>query len=232
MVYASKEKQPAEHDRLADGHDDPIRRRAFESGSFAGVFARFERNAEIFGEDQPADHFYRVISGGVRIVKLVSDGRRQITSFCLPGDMFGFEDSVHRFCAETVSESNILIRKRNPSLARSMDDPRMVQQLWTQAVAQLQRAQHHVLLLGRKTAQERLADFLLDMVDRGVRQDGVIELPMSRQDIADYLGLTIETVSRTLTQLARDQIISIPASRRIVVRNRSALERISETYAA
>ena len=210
-AYARKEEQPAGHDR------------------FAGVFARFERNAEIFGEDQPADHFYRVISGGVRIVKLVSDGRRQITSFCLPGDMFGFEDSVHRFCAETVSESNILIRKRNPSLARSMDDPRMVQQLWTQAVVQLQRAQHHVLLLGRKTAQERLADFLLDMVDRGGRQDGAIELPMSRQDIADYLGLTIETVSRTLTQLARDQIISIPAARRIVVRNRSALEEISES---
>src|SRR5215204_3889153 len=153
--------------------------RSPDSGSFAGVFAEFERNAEIFADGQTADRFYRVISGGVRILKFAIDGRRQIIGFYLPGDMFGFEDRVHRFCAEAVSETRILIRKRDPSFARSTDDPKMPPQLWAHAIMQLQRTQHHIVLLGRKNAQERLATFLLDMAERAIRHDDAIELPMS-----------------------------------------------------
>ena len=107
----------------------------------------------------------------------------------------------------------------------------MVNQLWAQTMAHLQRAQHHILLLGRKSAQERIATFLLDMADR-LSRSGDMELPMSRQDIADYLGLTIETVSRTLTQLERDGFIAIPASRRIVLRDRAALDVMDDSLAA
>jgi CRP/FNR family nitrogen fixation transcriptional regulator len=95
----------------------------------------------------------------------------------------------------------------------------------------LQRARNHMLLLGRKNAQERIATFLLDMAER-LSLSGEVELPMSRQDIADYLGLTIETVSRTLTQLERDGLISIPSSRRIVFRNRAALDVMNDSLAA
>ena len=104
-------------------------------------------------------------------------------------------------------------------------------ELWMQARLELQRAQHHILLLGRKNAQERIAAFLMDMMDRLSRR-GDLELPMPRQDIADYLGLTIETVSRTLTQLERDGVIAIPGNRRIVFRDRAALDLMNDSMAA
>jgi CRP/FNR family nitrogen fixation transcriptional regulator len=192
----------------------------------------FGRNAEIFGEDEPADYFYKVVTGAVRISKLMSDGRRQIGAFYLPGEIFGLEtDEAHAFSAEAIGDSQVLVVKRSAFLSRATRDCAMVTEIWTQTMTHLQRARNHMLLLGRKNAQERIATFLLDMAER-LSLSGEVELPMSRQDIADYLGLTIETVSRTLTQLERDGLISIPSSRRIVFRNRAALDVMNDSLAA
>ncbi len=192
----------------------------------------FGRNVEVFGEGDPAEYLYKVVSGAVRICKLMSDGRRQIGAFYLPGDMFGLEtDEVHNFSAEAIDDSRILVVKRSAFLAEAARECAVVTELLTETMGHLQRAQIHMLLLGRKNAQERIAAFLLDMASR-LSRTGEIELPMSRQDIADYLGLTIETVSRTLTQLERDGLIGIPASRRIVFRNRAALDVMNDCLAA
>jgi CRP/FNR family nitrogen fixation transcriptional regulator len=197
-----------------------------------GTFMSFARNAEIFGEDEPADYFYKVVSGAVRISKLLSDGRRQIGAFYLPGDVFGLEtEDSHGFSAEAIGDSRILVVKRSAFLAKAMHDCRMVAEIWKQTMTHLHRAQNHMLLLGRKNAQERIVTFLLEMAAR-LSLTGEVELPMSRQDIADYLGLTIETVSRTLTQLERDGLIAIPASRRIVFRDRAALDVMNDSLAA
>jgi CRP/FNR family nitrogen fixation transcriptional regulator len=197
-----------------------------------GAPVNFERNAEVYGEGEPAEYLYKLVSGAVRVSKLMSDGRRQIGAFCLPGDFFGMEaDDEHHFSAEAVADSIILVVKRSGFIAKAAHDPRMVDALLLGAVAQLQRTQDHMLLLGRKNAQERLASFLLEMAAR-LSHNAAVELPMSRQDIADYLGITIETVSRTLAQLERDGVISMPISRRILLRDRAALDEMNDCVAA
>jgi CRP/FNR family nitrogen fixation transcriptional regulator len=186
----------------------------------------FGRDEEIFGEGETADYLYKVISGTVRTYKILADGRRQIGAFYLPGDMFGFEaGDEHTFSAEAIAESKVLVMKRNTIFALAQRDNDVARQLWTLTGRELQRMQKHVMLL-IKTAQERVVGFLLEMADRA-HGGNEVELPMSRQDIADYLGLTIETVSRTLTQLATTAVIEVPSSRRIVLRNRATLARLN-----
>ena len=186
----------------------------------------FTRNAEIYGENEPAEYLYKVVSGAVRTYKVLNDGRRQIGSFYLPGDIFGLEiGDEHTFSAEAVADCKVLVIKRSALVALAGRDNDVARQLWTMAAAELQRAQDHIMLL-IKTAQERVAGFLLEMASRSPGTSEV-ELPMSRQDIADYLGLTIETVSRTLTQLENSGAIAVPASRRIVLRSRGALSRLN-----
>jgi len=186
----------------------------------------FARNAEIYGENEPADYLYKVISGAVRTYKVLNDGRRQIGSFYLPGDIFGLEvGDEHSFSAEAVADCKVLVIKRSALVALAGRDTEVARQLWTMAAAELQRAQDHVMLL-IKTAQERVAGFLVEMSSRNAGASEV-DLPMSRQDIADYLGLTIETVSRTLTQLENSGAIAVPTSRRIVLRSRGALNRLN-----
>jgi CRP/FNR family nitrogen fixation transcriptional regulator len=197
-----------------------------------GATMIYERDAEIFAEDEPAEYIYKVVSGAVRFSKLMSDGRRQIGAFYLPGDVFGLEtEGLHSFSAEAVSRSEIQFVKRIAFLAEATRDRTLVQKIWSKTAEHLQRAQAHMLLLGRKNAQERIVGFLLDMSARQV-SSGPVELSMSRQDIADYLGLTIETVSRTLTQLERDGVISIPVARRIVLRDRTTLDEMNDCWTA
>lgn len=186
----------------------------------------FARNAEIYGEDEPAEYLYKVISGAVRTYRVLHDGRRQIGAFLLPGDMFGLEAGAsHASSAEAIADSVVLVIKRSAVVALAERDPEVARQMWTLTAQELGRAQNHMLVLVRN-AQERIAAFLLEMAERRPAADSV-ELPMSRQDIADYLGLTIETVSRTLTQLEAEAAIALPTSRRVVLRNRSALNRLN-----
>jgi CRP-like cAMP-binding protein len=187
----------------------------------------FARNTEVYGEHDPADYVYRVIGGAVRAYKMLSDGRRQVGAFYLPGDVFGLEpDDRHACSAEAISDSRILIIKRRALIALAEQDKRAASELIALTRRELQRSQDHVLLLV-KTAQERVASFLLEMARRSPHANGAIELPMSRQDIADYLGLTIETVSRTLTSLQNAAAIALPSSRRVVLRNRGVLNRLN-----
>jgi CRP-like cAMP-binding protein len=190
-----------------------------------GAPMSFPRNAEIYGENEPAEYLYKVISGTVRTYKVLADGRRQIGAFYLPGDIFGLETGdEHAFSAEAVCDCKVLVLKRSALVARAAHDNDIARQLWSLTARELKRAQNHLLLL-IQTAHERVAGFLLEMAERASTGNAV-ELPMSRQDIADYLGLTIETVSRTLTSLENAAAIEVPTSRRIVLRNRSALRRL------
>ena len=197
-----------------------------DSFDLMGAAMPFARNTEIYGENEPADYFYKVLSGTVRTYKVLSDGRRQIGAFYLPGDIFGFETGdEHAFSAEAISNAKVLVIKRSTVTALAARDHSVAHQLLGLTSRELGRAQNHIMLL-IKTAQERVAGFLLEMAER-FPPGRPIELPMSRQDIADYLGLTIETVSRTFTQLVQSGTIVLETSRRILFRNRAALSRLN-----
>jgi CRP/FNR family nitrogen fixation transcriptional regulator len=197
-----------------------------------GARLHFDRNAEIFAEGEPTDYVYRVVRGAVRTCKLMSDGRRHIGAFYLAGDVFGLEaGDSHGFSAEAVTACEIVLVRRSAILAVCARDGAAAAQFLEHAALHLQRAHDRMLLLARKSAQERVADFLLEMSVRSPHASG-LDLPMCRQDIADYLGLTIETVSRTLTALERQGTIGIPVSRRITLRDRAALEYMNDRLAA
>ena len=191
-----------------------------------GASMSFARNAEIYGENEPAEYLYKLVSGSVRTSKMLNDGRRQIGAFYLPGDIFGLEvGSEHALAAEAITDAKVIVVKRSAVEALAARDSEVARQLRAMTGRELQRMQHHILLLIR-SAKERVAGFLLEMAAR-VKCNDEIELPMSRQDIADYLGLTIETVSRTLRILENSAAIALPNSRRIVLRNHSALCRLN-----
>jgi CRP/FNR family transcriptional regulator, nitrogen fixation regulation protein len=193
-----------------------------QSMQLMGATMSYPRNSEIFGENEPADYLYKVVSGSVRTYKILSDGRRQVGGFYLPGDIFGLEFAdEHTLSAEAITDAKVLVIKRSALTALARHDASVAQQLFNLTGRELHRVQDRILLL-IKSAQERVASFLLEMSERA-SQNNTIELPMSRQDIADYLGLTIETVSRTLSSLETAAAIEVSTSRRIVLRNRAAL---------
>ena len=215
---ASMLDQPREFAAAADALD--------QSMQLMGAVMAYPRNTEIFGENEPADYLYKVVSGSVRTYKILSDGRRQIGGFYLPGDIFGLEFADdHTLSAEAITDAKIVVVKRSAINGLAGRDAAVARQLFTLTGRELHRVQDRILLL-IKSAQERVASFLLEMSAR-VAGANAIELPMSRQDIADYLGLTIETVSRTLTSLEDCAAIEVPTSRRIVLRNRPALSRMN-----
>ncbi len=189
-----------------------------------GFSMRFDRDEEIFGEGESADFVYKVVAGAARSFRILSDGRRQITGFHLPGDVFGLETAAeHRASAEAICDADITLVRRTALERLVGADVGAARQLWALTAADLDRSREHMLLLGRKSAAERVVSFLLDMAARAPAESGV-ELPMSRLDMADYLGLTIETVSRTMTQLEREHAITIRAARHIVLHRGAALD--------
>ena len=161
----------------------------------------YGKDEQIFGENEPADYVYQVTLGAVRSYKLLLDGRRQIGAFHLVGDIFGLETAaVHRFTAEAIVRTKVRLVKRQSLALIAEQDVLVVRDLLDTTTTTLQHAQDHMLLLGRKNALERVAAFLLEM-DKRLAIAGFFALPMNRRDIADYLGLTLETVSRALHQL-------------------------------
>ncbi len=192
-----------------------------------GAAKSYSRNAEIYGENEPAEYLYKVISGAVRTYKILSDGRRQVEGFYLPGDIFGLEfGDEHTLSAEAIADANVLVIKRSMLTALATHDAGVARELFALAGYEVQRMRERVLTL-IKTAQERVVGFLFEMAER-VPAGNAVELAMSRQDIADYLGLTIETVSRTLSSLEHSAAIELPTSRRcIVLRNRTALSHMN-----
>lgn len=183
-------------------------------------------------EGEPANAFFNITAGTAKLFKLLPDGRRQITGFVGVGHFLGLAvSSTYAFSAEAIDPVRYC-RFSRPRLRTLLDDfPAMEHRLLQVASNELVAAQEQMLLLGRKTARERLASFLMAQSRQGsVCQSarGRFALPMTRGDIADYLGLTIETVSRTLTKLRGEGMIEIPSSTDIVIRNREGLESLAE----
>ena len=190
-----------------------------------GVLMEFAPNSEIYTLDDPADHIYKVVSGAVRTCRMLDDGRRHIGAFYLRGDVFGFESgSKHTFSCEAVCHSTIRMISCN-ALDRANGQGRSNgMQLLSIAAREMHRAQMQSSLLV-KTASERVASFLLQMSAYNVGP-ATFQLPMGRQDIADHLGLTIETVSRIFTQMEESGVILRTPLRHILVRDKQALEQM------
>src|SRR4051794_36142334 len=169
------------------------------------VECEYPKSSEIFGASEPAEYVYQVIEGAVRTYQLLSDGRRQIGAFHLVGDVFGLEfNDHHRFSAEAVTLTKVRLVKRQSLERFAQSNIATMLSLLTMTNTNLQHTEDHMLLLGRKTALERVAAFLVEMEGRSAAA-GVLALPMSRLDIADYLGLTLETVSRALAVLKKKE---------------------------
>src|SRR4051812_39096534 len=183
----------------------------------------YRKDEEIYGEDEPAEYVYQVVRGAVRTYRLLSDGRRQIGAFLLPGDVFGLESgTAHRLAAEAIIDTTVRLVKRRSLEQAAGTDVQVARKLWTMTAGELRHAEDHMLLLGRKNAMERVANFLLGM-DRRLAVAGMMALPMCRRDIGDYLGLTLETVSRALSQLHGEGVLGFSGARQIVLRNRQRL---------
>jgi CRP/FNR family transcriptional regulator, nitrogen fixation regulation protein len=192
------------------------------AGLIATEFS-YRKDEEIYGEDEPAEYVYQVISGAVRSYKLLSDGRRQIGTFHLPGDVFGLESGAsHRLAAEAIIDTTVRLVKRRSLERAAGSDVGVARRLWAITASELRHAEDHMLLLGQKTAMERVASFLLEM-DGRLAVAGMMALPMCRRDIGDYLGLTLETVSRALSQLQTQGILGFSGVRQIVLCNRQRL---------
>jgi CRP/FNR family transcriptional regulator, nitrogen fixation regulation protein len=181
----------------------------------AAPVRHFREGAEICGEGEVADVFFKVVSGVVRTCRFLADGRRQIDAFHVAGDVFGFElGARYSLSAEAVCECGVIAHRRHVMHALAGQDEALSERLLSGVLLNLMRARQHAFLLGRKSASEKVALFLIDWAERCGDRDKV-ELAMTRQDIADYLGLTIETVSRTFTQFERDGFIELSGIRRI-----------------
>lgn len=183
----------------------------------------YEKDTQIYGEDRAADYVYQVTSGAVRSYKLLSDGRCQITAFHLQRDVFGMDSGpTRRMAADAIVDTTVR-RVRRRSLEQAAETDMFIgHSLWCMTARSLAHAEDHLLLLGRKTAVERVAAFLLEM-DRRLTGTGKLPLPMCRRDIGDYLGLTLETVSRALSQFHDRGILDFSGARHIVLRNRALL---------
>jgi CRP/FNR family transcriptional regulator, anaerobic regulatory protein len=186
----------------------------------------------VFCEGDPADNVYEVARGMLKLFKLLPDGRRQVTGFLSPGHLLGLaHDEHYLYTAEAVTEV-VLCRYPRAQFDRLVDEvPGFARRLLAATYDELRAAQDQMLLLGRMEAAEKVASFLLAMAERGKTKEGQedeILVPMARNDIADYLGLTTETVSRTLTQLKREGAISLSTPSHIVLRNRKRLEQLAE----
>jgi CRP/FNR family transcriptional regulator, anaerobic regulatory protein len=172
-----------------------------------------EAKATFIHQDEEALAVFSVTRGMARLYKMLSDGRRQIIGFAMPGDFLGLAlHNRYGFSADAVSDAELCRFDRAEFDRLVSDKPHFLMRLHEFATHELVIAQEQMTLIGRRSAEERIAAFLVALRERWARVKGpsvTIELPMQRIDIADFLGLTIETVSRTLTRLARDKVILI-----------------------
>jgi CRP/FNR family transcriptional regulator, nitrogen fixation regulation protein len=206
---------------------------SFGENAFWSEF-KYQGGAEIFGEAEPADYVYQIISGAVRTFELLVDGRRQIGAFHLPGDVFGIETGdAHRFTAEAIIDTTVWIANRRSLFGegaeKNVSSMKNVLKLITR---NLHHAESHLMLLGRQTAIERVSAFLTE-IDERLQSPNIMILPMTRRDIADYLGLTLETVSRSFSMLEREGILSLAGKgRQIVLHRRSRLAQLGLLHLA
>jgi CRP-like cAMP-binding protein len=180
----------------------------------------------IYFQDQRADYWYRIVSGAARECMVTPDGRRQIVDFLLPGDLFGFCTRYERGLAgEIIVDATMLAcypRHRAEQLAES--DPQVARRVREMAFGAIERLQARTVLLGRNNAMEKVSAFLLEMAARSAAKPGQpIVLPMTRYDVADYLALAVDTVSRMLTVLRHRGAIALIGTRQVQILNRELL---------
>jgi CRP/FNR family transcriptional regulator, nitrogen fixation regulation protein len=209
-------------------HGDPSRqpRRLAGLESFATITS-YHRSQEICNQAGRADYWYCVISGTARRYMIRSDGRRQIVDLLLPGDFFGFTvGDEYDFTVEAVAQGTTVARyPRRPVEARADTDPQLARDIRQIAFEALSRLQAQLLTVGRITAREKVGSFLLDMAERlSNKSADEVLLPVSRYDIADYLAMSVETVSRSLTDLKHHGVIKLLGSRSVRILDRDSLE--------
>ena len=191
-----------------------------------GSIQHFVQGWELYCEGGDADVFFKVVSGMIRTCRFLSDGRRQIDAFHISGDMFGFEAGTEQsLSAEAVSNCTVITYHRHEVETLTAHNEGLSYQLYTHALRSLARAQTHSLLLGRRSAAEKVAAFLLDQAGQSL-DCNVVNLAMTRQDIADYLGLTIESVSRTLSRFEREALIELTTPRQVRIRDAGMLRNL------
>lgn len=194
-----------------------------------GTSLEVEQNHTIFSEGEPVNHAYKIVSGVVRLCKHLPDGRRQIAQFLFPGDYFSFVNiGDHGFSAEAVSELKLLSFPQRQIERLCEGSPALRARLFELLSQRVRDIQNHLTLVGRQTAKERVAAFLLLLAER-LNSDGKrVSVPMNRQDIADYLSLTMETVSRTLSHLKSTRIIAVPDLHEFELKNTDALHALAD----
>jgi len=194
-----------------------------------GARRHFHRNETIFNQGDAADQVYKVLSGTVRLCRYMPDGRRYIVEFLLPGELMGFVESADQpVSAEAVTEVTLIAFPRTcfDKLARESEVVRA--QLLRHLSTTLLSAHQHMFVLGCQKAKERLVSFLVRLSDRlDLSYDDRLDLPMSRQDIADHLGLTIETISRSITALRNEGIILVPNAHQLILRDMASLRALA-----
>ncbi|WP_296817403.1 helix-turn-helix domain-containing protein [Brevundimonas sp.] len=194
--------------------------------SALGEVRAYRDGAEVCSQGGSADCVYRVVSGVVRTSRLTEDGRRQIGDFHFAGDLLALDDGEqHAFTAEALGACEVLVIRRRTLEAQAGQDITVAQALWRASAERLRKMQGHLIQLGRKTAIERVAAVLAQFAEQ-VERD-VIDLPMSRQDLADYLGLTIETVSRMISQLQASKVIRLTTLRQMRICDPQALRQLA-----
>ena len=196
---------------------------------FDSLVVAFAAGQEVVGEGDPTENMYFVMRGLFRAVKFTRDGRRQVFAFYMPGDLCGLEpEPIHKLAIEAVDAAAIAILPRRACRARMNDDPKLNAALFNGATRALTLSIDHMMMIGRSSAEERLAWFLTMLADRSAqRGTRAIELAMQRQDIADYLGLTIETVSRTFTLFRDRGYLRLPRKRSVEILRPDALTRLA-----
>ncbi len=193
-----------------------------------GMVSAIGRGRMLIQEGDPAEHVFKVVEGALRAVRLLPDGRRYVSEFFLPGDYVGLaENGEYSQTIEALSDTKLVKYARRRFEAFLEADPRAGKHFFSLVCGGLSAVQDRLLLLGRKSAIERIATFLLATADRKAADATEVELSMGRSDIADYLGLTVETVSRVLGHLRDNGVIELPATNRVVFTDRDALEDIS-----
>jgi len=194
-----------------------------------GSRMHFARGETIFSEGDSAEYAYKIASGTVRLCKHMSDGRRQIAQFIFPGEFFSFMDlKEHSFTAEAVNDV-VLLCYPQKQIERLGEERLTLRKRFAEVLTRRVRdIQNHLVMLGRQTAKERVAAFLVHVIEHmSIDKNGLMELPMSRQDMADYLGLTIETVCRVLSLMKRERLIDIPNLHQLVIKNTATLAELA-----
>jgi len=198
-----------------------------------GWTLKLDTGQALFHEGDPATRVFTLTKGTLKLYKLLPDGRRQVTGFMHPGDFLGMSmDDEHAFSAEALEDAQLCWFPRNRFDDFVEGHGSMERELYRMAAHELAAAQQQMVLLGRKTATERLASFLLHLGKRSEqlpgRPDKIVRLAMSRSDIADYLGLTKETVSRVFSSFRRDRVIRLRSIGEVEIIDRPGLEQIAE----